>query len=155
MRRKKLNKIAVGGALIGALLVSTNAFAYDSRTTHPALTDEIVDFYNLNFPDEKLSEQDKKWLIKGTVDEDTPPRYMNHFYDPVHNTGWAGLNTSKEWALNPNLQASFANVDQAITKIPKGFNENSVYADYSYGRAIKDFAEGNRRRAMVGNGKSL
>ena len=155
MRRKKLNKIAVGGALIGALLVSTNAFAYDSRTTHPALTDEIVDFYNLNFPDEKLSEQDKKWLIKGTVDEDTPPRYMNHFYDPVHNTGWAGLNTSKEWALNPNLQASFANVDQAITKIPKGFNENSVYADYSYGRAIKDFAEGNRKRAMVAFGHTL
>ena len=48
MRHKQLNNLIVGGALIGALFI-TQASAYDQDHTHPALTDEIVDFYNLNF----------------------------------------------------------------------------------------------------------
>ncbi len=30
---------------------NNNSFAYDDQTTHPAITDEIVDFYNLSFPE--------------------------------------------------------------------------------------------------------
>jgi len=53
-RKRKLNKLALGGALImGAFFVTTISInlvsGYDSQNTHPALTDEAVDFYKLNF----------------------------------------------------------------------------------------------------------
>ena len=70
-------------------------FAYDDKTTHPALTDEIVDFYNLSFPGKKLTPQQKEWIIEGSIMEDTPPRWINHFYDPVYKEGWDGKHTGK------------------------------------------------------------
>ena len=68
--------LALGGALIGgAFFISINfASSYDQQNTHPALTDEAVDFYNLSFPGNRLTENDKKWLIKSAIEEDTAPR---------------------------------------------------------------------------------
>jgi len=66
------------------LTVSVAVFvanAYDDKTTHPALTDEIVDFYNLSFPNKQLTPQQKEWIVEGSILEDTPPRWINHFYD--------------------------------------------------------------------------
>ena len=68
----------------------SNVFAYDDKTTHPALTDEIVDFYNLSFPNNQLTPQQKEWVVEGSILEDTPPRWINHFYDPINKIGWSG-----------------------------------------------------------------
>lgn len=46
--------------------------SYDDKTTHPGLTDEMVDFYNSSFPD-KLSVEEKEWIVQGAIDEDIPP----------------------------------------------------------------------------------
>ncbi len=75
------------------LVVTTTSFvvvvfSYDENTTHPAITDEIVKFYNLSFPDQPISSQEKNWIVQGSIDEDTMPRWINHFYDPINNTGW-------------------------------------------------------------------
>ena len=58
-----------------------NVFAYDDQTTHPALTDEIINFYNLSFPNNQLTPQQKKWIFDGSILEDKAPRWINHFYD--------------------------------------------------------------------------
>ncbi len=68
------------------------ALSYATNTTHPALTDQIVDFYNTSFPDQKITSKDKEQIIKGSIDEDTPPRWLNHFYDPTTNDGWLAQN---------------------------------------------------------------
>ena len=75
-----IRKLTLGGALISALLITSNSvFAYNQDKTHPALTDEIVDFYNLNFPDKKLTNQEKQWLIQGAIEEDSGERPIFHF----------------------------------------------------------------------------
>jgi len=43
MRHKRIKNLIVGGALISAFFI-TGASAYNQEYTHPALTDEIVDF---------------------------------------------------------------------------------------------------------------
>ena len=48
--------------------------------------------YYLSF-DNKLTSEEKEWLIRGSVDEDTPPRWINHFYDPIYQQGWTGQYT--------------------------------------------------------------
>ena len=53
-----MRKVATLIFVVTALIFGINSrglFAYDDQTTHPALTDEIVDFYNLSFSDKKLT----------------------------------------------------------------------------------------------------
>ncbi len=153
-RRSIIYKLVLGGALIGsAFFISSNLTqSYDSVNTHPALTSEVVKFYNLNFPGKALSENDRNWLIKGATDEDTPPRWLNHFYDPVHQEGWLGYTTSKEWALSSGKQQALANISSGGINALKKYLDNGAYADYSYERALADYATGNRKRAMIAVG---
>jgi len=81
--------IFVATFLISLMFMAGTVFAYDDKTTHPAITDEIVDFYNLRF-DRKITAEEKEWLIQGAILEDTEPRYINHFYDPIYQQGWTG-----------------------------------------------------------------
>ncbi len=154
MRHKQVKNLIVGGALISAFFIS-QASAYDAVNTHPALTDEVVDFYNLNFP-QKLSNQDKTWIIKGSTDEDQGVRPMNHFYDPVYNRGMAGFSTSKQWAMSSGVQSNFfamsSNYDIAEAS---GAIKRKSPDDFSYQRAIDDYAQGDRQRAMIGLGHTL
>jgi len=64
-------------------------FAYNNITTHPALTDETIDLLNF-YSGDKIASWEKEWIVEGSVSEDTPPRWINHFYDPVYNEGWTG-----------------------------------------------------------------
>ncbi len=84
-----MRRIILIFGIISLVLTSQTVFAYDDKTTHPALTDEAVDFYNLNFS-QKLTNEEKEWIIQGSILEDTPPRWVNHFYDPLYKVGWTG-----------------------------------------------------------------
>ena len=76
--------------------------AYEPDTTHRALTDETVDFYNVVFTQSPLSVTDKELVKMGSAEEDAPvDRVFNHFYDPVYTHGLKGISpTSKKWALD-------------------------------------------------------
>src|SRR3989344_1522024 len=154
MENRRIIKTAaiLGGALISALLITSNSvFAYNQDKTHPALTDEIVDFYNLNFPANKLTEQEKLWLVQGSVEEDIGERPIFHFYDPVNNRGIAHF-SSKEWALKSSVQANYYNSQlTGFAAISGGDSVN----DFSYGRALDDYAKGDRQRAFVAFGHTL
>lgn len=65
---------------------TSNALAYFIET-HAYLTSEVFDFYNKNFPNNKIPDELKNYLIDGARKEDDAPRWMNHFYDPVKDRG--------------------------------------------------------------------
>ena len=67
--------------LFGVFFVSS-ADAYGVET-HALLTKEVVGFYNTNFSND-ISDESAIFLIDGSRHEDTNPRYLNHFYDPVN-----------------------------------------------------------------------
>src|SRR3990167_7000643 len=94
-------------------------FAYSEKTTHPALTDEIVDLFNLYYPKLKLTDEEKELLKKASTNEDSGVRYLYHFYDPVYNRGlWGTQLSSKDWAFDTLAQASvFRPLAGAITGI--------------------------------------
>ena len=143
----KYANILKGGALLSVFLITTlPVFAYDQKNTHPALTDEIVDFYNLSFPGNKLSVEDKKLLIQGSIDEDHGERPLFHFYDPVYNRGIAGGTSSKQWALASGIQANYYNSRFAgLIALTKKDSD----ADFSYERALRDFANGDKERSFI------
>jgi hypothetical protein len=83
-----------GGALffVSLFLLLQPVVAYDQHSTHPSLTYEMAQFFNTKSLDtgNQLSIHEIQWLKQGAVEEDEPARWINHFYDPVHNVGWSG-----------------------------------------------------------------
>src|SRR3989339_518980 len=80
--------------------------AYDNTMVHPAITEEVVKFYNLNFSSNKISDQEMNWIKQGSIEEDAGIRSLNHFYDPIHNLGLKGVELSaKNWSQNTLAQA--------------------------------------------------
>lgn len=128
------------------------SFSYNDTTTHPALTDEIVDFYNLFF-DSKIAQEEKEWIVQGSHDEDIIPRWINHFYDPIYNQGWIG----KETGIMPSWFVSFASSQLIADKNPVSslnwlHNQELQNAYSQYGgnrtweRAIYEIVANNNRR---------
>jgi len=124
------------------------ALGYSTLTTHRAITNESAKFFNHYYPDQPLADGQISLLVKGSADEDTPPRWLNHFYDPVYNRGFRGLLSSKNWAENTSAQALLINK----TPLAEYF---SASADYSWERAIYDYVYGDKNRAFEALGHTL
>ena len=142
-----------------ALLLATPffVFAYDDKTTHPALAQETVALFNLYYPRMALTEEEKQAVMSGDIGEDESARWMHHFYDPVYNRGLWGFSSSKVWALDTTAQAA---LDPAYTQTAgvfyvtnrKLFDSNT---DYSWDRAIYDYVWADQKRGLVALGHLL
>ncbi|KKS64118.1 MAG: hypothetical protein UV34_C0050G0001, partial [Parcubacteria group bacterium GW2011_GWB1_42_6] len=64
-----------------------DVLAYNDISTHPKLTEKTALFFNGVFGP-KLNSEEVLWLAEGAENEDTPPRWINHFYDPQTGLGW-------------------------------------------------------------------
>ena len=56
MKLKKI--VSCGLVLVGVFSSFHVARAYDEKTTHPALTNEIITFYNLTHPESKITDEE-------------------------------------------------------------------------------------------------
>lgn len=145
------------------LLFASPAIAYDQHSTHPSLTYEMAQYFNIknNKPEYNLTSQETKWLMRGAEDEDEPARWINHFYDPVHGVGWSGKHfgslsqaegyktgadiapreslPSYQWVTNQDYQSAYG----------------SEYGNQTWQKAIKLFADGNKQAAFVALGHTL
>ncbi|MBI4993718.1 lamin tail domain-containing protein [Candidatus Wolfebacteria bacterium] len=129
-------------------------FAYDDKTTHPAITDEVVDFYNLLNPQKPLTNQEKEWIIEGSILEDTPPRWINHFYDPIRNEGLTG---EKAGSYSPKAILEWATagflMNQPVSAVDWS-NNKFIQEDYeryrgdrTWKKALNYYADGNYEEA--------
>ncbi len=66
------------------------SLAFDAKSTHPALTEEIVKYYN-HFANRKITNDELELLKLGSIKEDISPRWVNHYYNALTNSGinWA------------------------------------------------------------------
>ena len=144
----------------GMLFFSIPLFllAYSDETTHPALTDEIVDHFNRFYPERALSASQKELMKLGSREEDEETRWLQHFYDPIYNRGLMTLGkeweNSKSWSQNTLAQASEDGVwkDSTYGSIFSLFSSDS---DFSWERAIYEYAWGDKNRAILALGHVL
>ena len=122
--------------IVSSALFVSRAFGYDTNITHPGLTKLAGELYNQQGG--QLTNQEIKWLMQGAIEEDTPFRWMNHFYDPIHNVGFkSSYDTAKVWVGNASNQASYAKGDQ------------------TWQRAIYYWQTGDKEKAMIALGHVL
>src|SRR3989344_107395 len=142
-------------AFLFFLLSSGLAFAYSESTTHPGLTDEIIDLFNLYYQNLEISDEYKELVKKGSTDEDSNIRMMHHFYDPVYNRGieLAGIKwqSSKDWSQDTMGQASL--LDQVFAGSLTSYFGSE--ADHSWDRAIYEYAWGDKERGIKDLGHIL
>lgn len=134
------------------LYSSYNSLSYDEKTTHPALTDEIADFYNLSF-DSKLTSEEKEWIVQGSIDEDLPPRWINHFYDPIYKNGWTGEYTGFWSSSTIQSFSAVLSTEDPVSSLNWLHNEllQVKYSNYggnnTWENAIRQYSKGNKREA--------
>lgn len=141
-------------ATILVCAVPIAARAYDDRTTHPALTDEIVDFYNLLLPELPISAEEREWIVEGSILEDVPPRWINHFHDPIYDKGWSGKKTG---LIAPEVVQMLTRTGLSTEKpvsASEWMNSYTLQEQYrpyggnrSWQKGLEYFAEGNRKEA--------
>jgi len=137
-----------------ALLPAANSLAYNQNTTHPALTDEIVDFYNLSGVGRNISPEEKAWIVEGSILEDTPPRWINHFYDPVRKLGWTGDKAGNIPQSVVGVLSRIGLSTEAPLPAPDWVENYPIQQEYeSYGgnrtwkRGVEYYTDGDKREA--------
>lgn len=151
MENRKLVKFVILNLFMAIAILPFFANAYSDKTTHPALTDEVVDLFNYYYPNLKLTNAEKEIVKQGSIDEDIPMRWMNHFYDPVYNRGIYGNLTSKQWSQDTLAQS---NKSQG-TLSALGYKYFSSEGDYSWDRAVFEYVHGDKNRALLALGHTL
>lgn len=133
-------------SLVG--LFGQSVLAYEDATTHRAITNESIKVFEHYYPDHQFLEFERRLIIQGSQDEDQAPRWLNHFYDPIHNRGFKGFRSSKDWAQNVNAQAG-----RLVGSLTGEFFGDPY--DFSWPRAIYEYAWGDRERALLSLGHVL
>ena len=141
--------------LLLIFLFPIDVFGYSAQTTHPALADESVDFFNKSYS-LNLSDSEKSLIVQGSIDEDFSKfRVINHFHDPVYSRGlnkFLGI-SSKNWVTNTKYQATYLNPSGATAGVSAALFSSKT--DYSWERAIYEYVHGSKERGLIGLGHIL
>ncbi len=132
------------GTLIAlvALFKMGGVFAYQTGFSHPALTQKAILLYNQAGVGGDISAQESSWIVKGAINEDTFPRYFNHFYDPIYNRPWLG-----GWNMTAEIAPAWAQDSVRQTVFTRG--------DQSWQKAVEAYAKGDLESSFVALGHIL
>ncbi|MEK7479449.1 MAG: hypothetical protein AAB634_02880, partial [Patescibacteria group bacterium] len=138
-------------------------FAYGDTTTHPALTEVIVDEYNKRHPDKPIIPEQKELIIKGSTLEDTPPRWVNHLYDPIQKISWNGENlgnvpqetakTLLSWGLDP--ERGWLSAVEWVDNREAQERYERYGGDRTWTRALEYYANNDKDEAYLTLGHTL
>ena len=122
-----------------------SSLAFWPTPTHQELTKEIIKIYNQS-PGIKISQEQANWMIEGSVKEDTPPRWINHFFDPVLNQGWTGEKQKDVSQETVNLLSKILlSIKDATSSVNWVFDQKlqerySLYrGDQTYSKAVQAY----------------
>jgi hypothetical protein len=140
---------------LAVLFFTMPAFSHAySTVTHNSLTQNTFETYN-TLVGETFSTSDIAAAAGGSVAEDNGSRPLNHFYDPVNDSG---LRRNIWRDGNPfNGLASVAWVVDVLGQGKPGRSEKlfSGDTDFSWERSVYEYVHGDKKRAMEALGHVL
>ncbi|MBI2640012.1 MAG: right-handed parallel beta-helix repeat-containing protein [Candidatus Sungbacteria bacterium] len=152
--------IAIGGIVLA--IFSLSAFAYSPHYTHPDLTEEMVEFYNSAAAGKKIDARFLTLMRQGAIDEDTNPRWINHFYDPQSGEGWTGehLGPHDKELVQEASQRLIANFVPLPAPVwAEDQDSQNLFISYGWNhtwqKAIYDYVNGDEEKAFESLGYVL
>ncbi|MFH0852583.1 MAG: lamin tail domain-containing protein [bacterium] len=136
------------------------AQAYEPDPTHSSLARKSAEIYGqLGRP---LSSEEINLIAEGARNEDTPPRWINHFYDPTTGLGWQGERLgSVSPAMVRLLSEIGLSAESAVSALDWLHNQGlqSQYARYegnrTFEKAVYDYVNGDKKEALKSLGHIL
>lgn len=159
----KNKKFIVFFVLFNAVFLFSYIFAYSPHYTHPDLTEEIAKLFNSknSNQDLKISQNEIQWMRQGAINEDTPPRWINHFYDPENKVGWQGKHfgdrTQEQGLYSGESMApkpAIASIDW-VTNQEYQSAYGRQYGNQTWQKAIQAYIDGDRKPAFIALGHIL
>lgn len=145
-----------------SFLLPFYAEAYDDLTTHPALTQEVISFYNATHSNQELSREKTEWIILGSKEEDVVPRWMNHFYDPILHEGWTGEHAGSLASSTVRSLAKIWVSSQDPISAREWINNREAQGalsryggDWTWERGLEAYASGDEENAYIALGHVL
>ncbi len=145
----------------GGLIFARQSLSYSTNNTHPFLTEKIAEFHNLKNKKNTISKKEIGWMMKGAVQEDDPPRWINHFYDPVHKEGWTGehfgdLSEKEGYETGADMapKPAIASVDWAENQEYQAAYGRQ-YGNRTWQKAVKSYIDGDKETAFLALGDIL
>lgn len=156
-------RVFISFSFLGFLLASNFSYSYSPLYTHPDLTEEIANLWNLKNGNQNLeiSQKEIEWMKKGATDEDEPARWINHFYDPVHKTGWSGKHFGYLTEEKGLYQGESMSPMTAIASINWVINQEyqsaygRQYGNQTWQKAIDAYVKGDEKTAFIALGHIL
>lgn len=134
--------------------------AYSPYNTHQVLTEEIVNFYNLLTEGRKISPQELEWMKKGTADEDYPPRWLHHFYNPLTKKGWTGkrlglLSPQQAFKILKDLGLMAFEPVSSLVWAQDHLRQAQESEIWTFNVALANYGQGNYQKAFEALGHIL
>ncbi len=162
MNRKVLLLI-ISGSFLSAVLFFASVWvrAYEPQPTHSVLAQKSAQlysqFYNGNLTGEQIS-----WIQEGARNEDTPPRWVNHFYDPTTGQGWTSERMGKLPSMVVEMVSGMALSSEKVVSAPDWAQNQQLqvkYKDYegnrTFQKAVFDYVNSNQKEALKSLGHIL
>ncbi|MBU4142897.1 hypothetical protein KJ590_02755, partial [Patescibacteria group bacterium] len=147
--------------LISGLLFGQSTFAYEPDPTHTALAQKSAEVFN-QFSGGNLSGEEIGWIREGARNEDTPPRWINHFYDPVTGQGWTSERMGQLPSSVVSLFSGMVLSSEKAAAAPAWAQDQNLqvkYKDYegnrAWQRAVFDYVNGDKKEALKSLGHIL
>lgn len=128
------------------------AFAYEPQPTHYSLAKKSAELFRQYYGN--LSDEEISLIAEGAVKEDTPPRWINHFYDPTNGLGWTGARMGE---LPDYLVQRFSDIflssKNPVSALDWAHNQDlqTLYKNYegnrTFEKAVYDYVNGNKKEA--------
>lgn len=143
--------------VICVLFIPNLVLGYGADKNHPYFSETAVDVFNKFNSDNKLSQQEKQWIMDGAKSEDNGARWLNHFYDPINNKGWGIYLRSKNWAQSPGAQIASAMPDYGVVRNLSTITiaEKDLANNQTWQQAIYQYIQGDKQKAFYALGHVL
>ena len=152
------------------LFITTNQTVAYNIETHAFLTQKAYETYAKAHSNNQVTQELLPYLIDGARREDDPPRWMNHFYDPIKNRGLSydpaidPVNTgnwqkSKDWAQDSKNQTSFV-YSPVIATVLSAMQSGKIQpyfptSDFTWNEALRYWIQGEKEMALFTLGHIL
>ena len=84
MENQRIIKLNVAVVITGVLFAAPLfVSAYSEKTTHPALTQETVKFFNKSFPTFSLTDKEKERVIQGSIEDKEIQNQLKGKFDVI------------------------------------------------------------------------
>ncbi|MDD5294628.1 MAG: hypothetical protein PHP21_01760, partial [Patescibacteria group bacterium] len=134
----KIYLILLAAICVGvSVIFIEKIFSFNDVITHPTLARQSIELFNESSGNKISSTLEISWIMQGAREEDTPIRWMNHFYNPITGYGLPAFSSAKDWTGQ--------NIKQSL--YPKG--------NQTWQRAIDSYVKGDRQEAFMALGHNL